>query len=1295
MTTKLSSRLASRTRLVALLVAILWGVATHLTAAASTLASDEPPPTAPVLLSPADELVATGISHPPFGIPTLTWEAVPTTTKYNVQISSSAGFADPLVDKTTYATSFTPDFVFADGVYYWRVRAAVGSNEWGAYSAVRSFNKDWSDSGSNVPRLLSPPEDSVRSAFQTDDFSWTPVPGAATYLFEISSDPSFSNVLYDATTLQPHHTPTERLSNNRYYWRVTPTDNENNHGQSSEVHTFTFSWSQPPQPLTPADDADVAFLPRFAWTAVEAARYYQLEISTQPDFGSATTYTTESTEFTPVEALSNDQDYYWRVKAVDYKGHNSPWSTSRQFQIHWNFKAKLLTPTNTAIRRSYPFFSWTPIPGVERYQLQIDESTSFDQPIANMEIYNTTTYAHPGWKTVQIDQDYYWRVRGLDHQNNATPWSNFSSFRVSYETTPNLVYPLPYYQPDSTTLPVHQDRTIAWPLFVWDTAHIFDSETGLTQRPDYYELTVTDDPSFQQVNFQVKTAGLAAAPTVANPFNDLQDGQIYYWRVRAFRNDIQMGTDTIWTTRIDRQTAQLPITDTITLIQPADDFEAVAAPPVLGWLPVEDAHHYQVEVSRDADFNQIVDSAEAQSVYYVPWQDEQEPMPFGAYWWRVRAEDQTGTQIGDWSPTRRFDLSLDLVTGNPFDFVPPSGPSSILGTATNYDPAYSYVASSPDGGWGEYELGDLHVMLDRTYNNNNFNWVIAFQASSSVNTLQYGIYIDSDHVEGSGATSDPLGKPISVDSLYRPEFVIYIDRSGDLVDADQIGFYQWNGDTWAPYRSLSGLGGDAWYSPDTQAVQLLVPYTAISAGDEDFVGSIALHVFSTSLDTSDGMRDSVPVQGAGVDNPAFVSDMLMPLYPFDTPFSNPIVHYDLPPLRWRMPYFDSNDGYQIEVARDPKFTDVVETWETNESKKSPYFGLLPTTFQSEDAYEDNESYYWHVRIRHERYVSTKPEFYDYGPWSPTMRFKLDSRQVGNPTFSTGEVVVGAGLTGEEIAPTTPTFSWDRVEGAAGYTIQIDSDANFSDPVIDEKLDGTSYTPVETMPDGTYYWRVAMRRSSSVIGHWTPTMSFVKRSPWPTPLSPANDQVVNTQPTFQWSAVLTPTTTPRIAAPRYRLQLADDPNFSDPDEYTTDSISYSVEKWESLKDGTWYWRVAILDANNKTGAYSPARQFYKEYLPPELVQPAQGSITQSIPIFEWTPLAGAAYYSIQIDDNPVFSSPNTIHTDNTRYTPTMRLDQNEYYWRVQMYDADRKAGPYELGRVTIQKPRVYLPLLNNE
>jgi hypothetical protein len=164
--------------------------------------------------------------------------------------------------------------------------------------------------------------------------------------------------------------------------------------------------------------------------------------------------------------------------------------------------------------------------------------------------------------------------------------------------------------------------------------------------------------------FVIDTAGIAAAPTQDHPFTELQEGALYYWQVTAWRNGFEVGSKIKWTTHYNPAVSQLPVTTTAALIYPDDGFEAVAQPPVLGWLPITGTTHYRVQVARDAAFTTIVDEAAALSVNYVPWQGRLTAMPFGAYWWRVRGEDASNNPVGDWSRARRFHLSVELAIGN-------------------------------------------------------------------------------------------------------------------------------------------------------------------------------------------------------------------------------------------------------------------------------------------------------------------------------------------------------------------------------------------------------------------------------------------------------------------------------------------------------------------------------------------------------------------------------------------------------------------------------------------------------
>jgi hypothetical protein len=1241
---------------------------------------------APSHLEPSSGSTSTALTDPPVGVPTLRWSAVGEATRYNIQISVSEGFATTIVNQNTSATSFTPKEVLADGIYFWRVRAQVGS-AWGNFSEAWSFQKDWSAAGEVKPLLTAPANDpdglQVITSFSPEHFSWEPVTGAAAYILEISVSPSFNDsALYRVTTLKTHHTPLAQLANNQYYWRVIPLDARDNAGEASEVRTFTFGWNQIPELLTPEDDHNARFLPRFTWNAVPGASSYVLEVSSQENFSALElNISTRNTSYTPEKALANNKDYFWRVRAVSPQKVNGPPSAVRGFRANWVEPPTLLSPPVRSIYHIYPYFSWTPVAGAERYQLQIATGNGFDKLVEDITLVNATAYSQPSWDEINWDSDYFWRVRAEDAQGNTTNWSDEQSFQFAPAPPPNLIYPEPYYVPDAVGLPVHSDRTIAYPIFVWDTTHQWtgaNNGKGHTSflYPDYYRLEVATTLDFNNnVVFSIDSAGQAAAPTVENSFSSLVDGTIYYWRVTPIVDGEKMAEGTIWETRIDRTIPQLPLdSDSVPDIShPQDGSISVASAPILGWLPVAGADRYEVQISDSSTFATIVDSANALFPYYVPWQGRQTAMPSGAYWWRVRAKNGDSA-LGDWSSARYFFVMDNLMTGNEHDYVvPTNGTLRDVGDPLMYDPALSLVATDTFTAAAPYNVGPLHVVQDRSLSATNRDWVIAFGADNDdAASLTYALYFDVNQKPGVGGTSDPRNKPITFDPLYLPDYVIYLERANGMIVDGQ--FYEWTGSKWQGPFSLAGLGGTFFFDALGDSVQVIFPYTTIIRESTDnFSGGVALTVYSTGSAANAAPVDSVPQQGATLNRPALFSNMPVPLYPFDTPLSNPIVFHELPTLRWRMPGFNSTDGYIVQVARNPNFTEdtIVETWETYESNTSSYYGAAPTAFRSGKAYNDDESYYWRVRYRHERF--DRASEYDVSPWSQPVRFKLASYQPGNPTITPGNWKAG------EPAYATPSFTWDRVEGAARYSIQIDDDFNMNSPILNKTIDGNSYTSVDTLPDGTYYWRVAMRRSDQVLGQWTSIISFTKSSLVPSLISPVNGVVVNDQPTFVWAATITNTGELRISAPRYRLQWDDNPQFNSPTTIETEATSYTPVKGKSLDDSTWFWRVAIIDGNGKRGPDSPAATFYKEYLWPETLSPVQGSSEGESITFAWEPLAGAASYKIEIDDNEAFDSPIRVTTDNTRYTHTDSFKPGEYYWRVQMIDRDGKPGPTIPGR----------------
>ncbi len=175
---------------------------------------------------------------------------------------------------------------------------------------------------------------------------------------------------------------------------------------------------------------------------------------------------------------------------------------------------------------------------------------------------------------------------------------------------------------------------------------------------------------------------------------------------------------------------------------------------------------------------------------------------------------------------------------------------------------------------------------------------------------------------------------------------------------------------------------------------------------------------------------------------------------------------------------------------------------------------------------------------------------------------------------------------------------------------------------------------------------------------------------------------------------------RVAAPKYRLQIDDDPNMSKPDNITTESTSFTVSKdyrisSNKFHDGQWYWRVAVIDADGNLGAFSETETFHKEYLLPKLIGPDQGSSSALHPNIQWEPIDGAAYYKVRVatDVNSV-DTATAVSTPNTSYTPTNVEASPDLYWSVQMVDTDGNAGPITTGQLEGTVESVFLPMLSS-
>jgi len=1250
---------------------------------------------APDLVAPADNSTTTVVDTPPLAIPEFEWAAVPGATSYHLQVSGNIGFTTQIVNITTPNTTYTPIIAnsFTDGNWYWRVRVETPAPV-SDYSNTWSFTKQWA-TPENLPTLISPDNAATIDFYDQPVFSWGAVTGAAKYKLQIYSSPEgYSTLRYTATTLATTHQPKDKLANGTYYWRVVPIDPDtgNHDGTPSEERSFTANYNPVLTLLAPNPNAVTypTFTPTFRWTAVRGAEYYKLQYSTDPSFPAnslTATINTRNTAYTPIVAMSNDTNYYWRV-SVYSGGSISAWTTaSAYFRKQWYIKPELLTPTKTYQDQRFPMFSWTPVPGAAWYHFELSTDAGFSGTLIDKgDTANTFWTPHKYYGSTPT---YWWRVTPYDGAGNQGVTSEEFSYNSSYASVaPHQVYPLYYYPPDTytgfpgvTTNP-HEDRTVPLPIFIWHRVSV-PALGGSNQGDVYaaaYRLQVSHDATFGVVDWTVDTENLVAAPT-AGQFTP-SASMDYYWRVCPLPGTCGSGTSPwsqVWKTRIDLSRGLTPTGGAApTLIRPTNGFEFAETTPLLEWFPMSGASSYDVEISLDSTFSSTVDTASVSYPAYAPPQSLAQRslggVDFGIYYWRVRKSPS-----GAWSETRRFQIAAQSQWLPDVSTVPssPPVPTRTLGSLNNR----LQIGSDPAGEVGvaaDYDLTDLQVAQSSNY------WYFGFHVPAAPSSpVTYALYLDLDHKDSSGATSDAFNfggsEPYSVTTIpaYRPEYAIYVVQELGAFTATKAYLYAWNGSSWGTRQVFTAIGGLINQSGDY--VELGLQSSSIGYGTE--TGSYAVSLFSLPGGNSGGApQDSVPsdpnVPGTGVISRfSNVTERMNLLMPPNNAGVDPSTYPSILPFFWDWSILAPWSGAFMKAYVDPLFTTEVASYEI---KSTGAFYASPSQAVVNDFGGDN-TYYWRVQ--------------------PRYRPSLTGGSLVNGAWSQGWSFERRGFVPQNLQTSvtfaTPTFSWDMVEGAKSYDLQVSTDPAFGGtPPININTNENSYTDLSTLPNAIYYWRVRARRYPSVINGWTSNQSFTLALPTPAGLNHKPLGVVGRAPTLCWTPLIQSSAgNPVLAAWKYRVQVSKEPTFSS----IFDTIDTEQSCWTPTKgydDGQYYWRAAMIDGKNRLGDYSAYETFTKQYPITTLVSPLNGAGVGGTPTFAWTPVNGAARYILQTSLYSNFSpTVDLITTYNTRYTPTKTYAGGGkiYYWRVAIVDDDAKIGPYNDATVILGY-RVYLPLV---
>jgi len=135
-------------------------------------------------------------------------------------------------------------------------------------------------------------------------------------------------------------------------------------------------------------------------------------------------------------------------------------------------------------------------------------------------------------------------------------------------------------------------------------------------------------------------------------------------------------------------------------------------------------------------------------------------------------------------------------------------------------------------------------------------------------------------------------------------------------------------------------------------------------------------------------------------------------------------------------------------------------------------------------------------------------------WNDTIKSITENRVRAGVQFTANvwyTAMIHAGLTiqaptltspsdGSTTTDNTPTFAWTSVGGTNFCDFQLASDNSFTSGVVTVKgLSTTSYTSVEPLTDGEWYWRVRAGDNSTDVGLWSQTYWFTILTPHHDPI----------------------------------------------------------------------------------------------------------------------------------------------------------------------------------------------------
>jgi len=625
------------------------------------------PPFAPVQVLPTDGSVNVSPA-----VLALQWQSQIKASSYRVQVASDIDFVNIITDESTSGGTIILTGVLGYGNnYYWRVSASnvSGTSDW---------SQTWTLSTLLPTPSLTMPANSEQGLTLPVQFTWQAIQGISTYSLQIATDADFSTIVFDNTVNGTSYTANTLDADTRYYWRVKAIGSG---GIMSEYTTHRNLSTVVPSPklsLPYSGSLDMETSVDLVWIANPKPAKYQVQVSAKSDFSTIVADKTVDVVTTPITGLTNNQTYYWRVRAITTDKGNSSWSESYTFVTIVASTTNLL-PANNTKKVVYPvMLEWKSAGQNIMYDVEIAADKNFTTIVAKEVVSDGNKREFSTYEGLEYYRTYWWRVRPHTQTNKTVEWSPSFSFTSSIDKAQAI-------SPENNSM--DQSTTTR---FRWSAVRGVETYTIVVSKTPNFSDTVVKMNNLTSPNFM--------------PSTELELSTTYYWNIVSISAEDGITVSKTWTFK----TADAKIAAAPQLLAPENAVILPTGTVELKWETITNATAYDVQVSADINFGTLLYDGKGQTA--SSWTIDANT-PEQTLYWRVRSVNNAG--VSSWSSARRFTTAAEALAAPALVSPPQSAvkvePMVILSWATAPKANSYYIQVSSDENFTQlvYEKGKI------------------------------------------------------------------------------------------------------------------------------------------------------------------------------------------------------------------------------------------------------------------------------------------------------------------------------------------------------------------------------------------------------------------------------------------------------------------------------------------------------------------------------------------------------------------------------------------------------------